>query len=127
MTDSKKEFLIPEGCYIIELSNTADDPEVSVARARVEPGVTTRWHRLRGITERYIILEGKGRVEVGSDPAREVAAGDVVLIPPLCPQRITNIGLDDLVFLAVCTPRFENKDYEDIDNTLKNNNDKVKK
>ena len=116
MIDSNKEFFISEGCYIIELSNRSDDPEASIARARVEPGVTTRWHRLRGTTERYLILEGTGRVEVGSHPARIVTAGDMVLIPPLCPQRITNIGQDDLIFLAVCTPRFVNEVYEDLEN-----------
>ena len=116
MIGPKREVFIPEGCYITELSNTKDDPEVSIARARVEPGETTRWHRLRGTTERYLILEGNGRVEVGNKPAQEVAAGDVVLIPPLCPQRITNIGQDDLIFLAVCTPRFVNEVYEDIEN-----------
>ncbi|MEJ2529931.1 MAG: cupin domain-containing protein, partial [Gammaproteobacteria bacterium] len=42
-----KEFFTQEGCYITELSNTSDDPDVSIASARVEPGATTRWHRLR--------------------------------------------------------------------------------
>lgn len=96
-----------ERCHIVELSNGADDPAVSIARARVEPGVTTRWHRLRGIAERYVILEGSGRVELGDALARDVGPGDVVLIPPECAQRITNTGSSDLIFLAICTPRFE--------------------
>lgn len=49
-----------EGCFIVEISNSSDDPEVSIARARVEPGRATQWHRLMGISERYVILEGKG-------------------------------------------------------------------
>ena len=48
-------------------------------------------------------------------PAQEVAAGDVVLIPPLCRQRITNVGAEDLTFLAICTPRFEQRNYEDVE------------
>jgi oxalate decarboxylase/phosphoglucose isomerase-like protein (cupin superfamily) len=44
-----------------------------------------------------------------------VNAGDVVLIPPSCRQRITNIGTGDLIFLAICTPRFRPAAYEDID------------
>jgi hypothetical protein len=47
------EFYTPEKCYITELSNMPDDPDVSIARARVKPGVTTRWHRLTGTVERY--------------------------------------------------------------------------
>jgi mannose-6-phosphate isomerase-like protein (cupin superfamily) len=109
------EFHTPEECYIIELSNTPDDPDVSIARARVEPGVSTRWHRLRGTAERYYIVTGKGRVEVGNLPPMEVNAGDVVRIPSMCRQRITNIGSEDLIFLAICTPRFKNDDYEDLE------------
>lgn len=111
------ELYTPEGCYIIEISNTPDDPDVSMARARVAPGVTTRWHRLAGTAERYVILEGRGRVEVGSFPPQDVSVGDVVLIPPSCRQRITNIGQGDLIFLAVCTPRFRPEAYEDIDDS----------
>ncbi|MFC5577844.1 cupin domain-containing protein [Lysobacter niabensis] len=113
--DPAAEFYTPEQCYIIELPNAPDDPELSIARARVAPGVTTRWHRLAGTTERYVIIEGRGRMDVGNLPAQEVAAGDVVLVPPSCPQRIANTGSVDLIFLAVCTPRFEQNTYEDID------------
>jgi mannose-6-phosphate isomerase-like protein (cupin superfamily) len=113
--DLEREFETPERCLIIELANWADDPAASIARARVAPGVTTRWHRLKNTIERYVILEGTGRVEVGELPAQIVNRGDVVLIPPLCRQRITNIGNDDLIFLAICTPRFTDDIYEDID------------
>ena len=109
------EFYTPERCFIHELSNSAVDPEVSIARARVAAGVTTRWHRLHGTTERYVLLSGNGRVEVGSLLAQDVGAGDVVLIPPGCRQRITNLGTEDLIFLAICTPRFRPEAYEDID------------
>lgn len=109
------EYYFAEGCFINELSNTADDPAVSIARARVAPGVTTRWHRLRDTSERYVILSGRGRVEVGALPAQEVAAGAVVVIPALCPQRISNVGSEDLVFLAICSPRFRPEAYEDLE------------
>jgi mannose-6-phosphate isomerase-like protein (cupin superfamily) len=42
-----------------------------------------------------------------------VKAGDVVLIPAGKFQRIANVGKDDLVFLCICTPRFEAKHYHD--------------
>lgn len=109
------EFHTPELCYITELSNGPEDPDVSIARARVRPGVTTRWHRLKGISERYCIIRGRGQVEVGNLPPREVLAGDIVLIPPMCRQRITNTGPEDLVFLAICTPRYQKSAYEDIE------------
>jgi mannose-6-phosphate isomerase-like protein (cupin superfamily) len=108
------EFYFEEGCYITELANSSDDPELSVARARVLPGEKTRWHRLRGTTERYVILHGSGRVEVGEEPARDVGPGDVVRIPPMCRQRIANSGKTELIFLAICTPRFRRENYEDL-------------
>ena len=110
-----REFYISEGCFITEWLNTPDDPAVSIARARVPPGVTTRWHRLAGITERYVILEGRGRAYVGSGEAGDVGPGDVVSIPAACAQRIANTGAGDLVFLAVCTPRFVQEAYEEIE------------
>ena len=110
-----QEIFIPEGCYILELSNSDEDPAASIARARVTPGATTRWHRVLDTVERYIILEGKGRVEVGRLPPRDVNPGDVVLIPPGCRQRITNTGELDLIFLCLCTPRFVLAAYEDLE------------
>ncbi len=115
--DESRERLTEEQCAILELSNTADDEAVSIARARVAPGVSTRWHRLEGIAERYVILEGNGVVEVSDLPAQIVYAGDVVIIPPGERQRIRNNGTTDLVFLAICTPRFRWEAYEDIDST----------
>jgi mannose-6-phosphate isomerase-like protein (cupin superfamily) len=111
----KRELYIPEGCFITEWSNTPADPAVSIARARVPPGITTRWHRLMETTERYVILEGRGRAYVGEGEPRDVMPGDVVLIPPACRQRIANTGKGDLVFLAVCTPRFTQEAYEEIE------------
>ena len=111
--DRHAEFFTSERCHITELSNTANDDALSVARARVAPSVTTRWHSLKGTAERYVILEGQGRIEVGALPPEPVGPGDVVLIPPSCRQRITNIGTDDLVFLALCTPRFRPENYEE--------------
>lgn len=109
------EYLTEERCRILELSNHPDDPALSVARARVAPGVSTRWHRLRGIRERYLILSGEGLVEIGEAAPQRVIAGDLVQIEPLQAQRITNTGPEDLLFLALCTPRFVWDAYEDIE------------
>jgi len=113
--DPGDEFYTSEGCHIVELSNLPDDPDVSIARARVKPGVTTRWHRLRETSERYYILAGQGRVQIGQLRPQAVGPGDIVLIPPMCRQRITNTGTEDLVFLAICSPPFSVGDYEEID------------
>jgi len=112
---SEKEFYIDEGCYISELSNSEEDLNLSIARVRVEPGVTTQLHRLIDIIERYVILEGEGLVEVGDLPVQTVRESDVVIIPSEFSQKITNTGSCNLIFLAICTPRFKPEFYKLIE------------
>ena len=109
------EFYTDERCYITELHNTDADEDCSIARARVEPGVTTRLHRLEGTIERYVILEGTAEVVVGDAAPVEAGVLDVVHIPAGVEQSITNTGESDLVFLCICTPRFRQQNYVDVD------------
>ncbi len=99
------EVWTTERCYITELLNGENQPEVSLARARVEPGVTTRLHQV-SVREWYIIESGEGLVRVGDDAPYPVGPGDTIMIPIHVAQQITNVGPDDLRFLCVCTPRF---------------------
>ena len=103
--------LTEERCFIVETWNHPSDSAVSLARARVPPGVTTARHVL-AVDERYLVESGEGRVEIGGVES-DVAPGDVVLIPRGTTQRIRNLGDEDLVLLCVCTPRFEPAHYED--------------
>ncbi len=110
---SREGVLTEERCTILEVWNHPSDCGVSVARARVSPGVTTAKHSL-SVNERYLIERGRGRVEVDGIET-DVGPGDVVLIPRGASQRIRNLGDEDLVFLCVCTPRFEPACYEDLE------------
>lgn len=113
--DESREYLSEERCHILELSNRDDDPAVSIARARVTPGVATRPHSLTGTEERYLVLSGEGRATIGDMPPRLLKAGDMVLIPPEVSQQIENTGGEDLVFLCICTPRFRWENYRALD------------
>jgi len=115
------EYWFPEGCFVDEWSNTPDDPACSICRARVPAGGLTRWHWLTTTTERYVVLSGRGRMELGAagtaspivaTTTREVGPGEVVVIPAGTPQRIAALGDEDLVFLAICTPRFTPECYQ---------------
>ena len=112
-TDTTKEFYLEERCYITEILNSDLHPDISISKARVEPGVTTKLHRLKNTGEKYYILSGSGLTEVDGKIS-EVKTGDLVMIPENVSQRITNIGAVDLIFLCVCTPRFEMENYEEV-------------
>lgn len=109
--DPSREFETEERCFITELLNDESSPELSIARARVAPGVTTAWHKLTDTNERYLIVSGTGRMEMEATDAADVSAGDTICIPANVPQRITNTGTNDLIFFAVCTPRFRPENY----------------
>ena len=113
--DPAAEYWFPEGCHILETRNSPDDPALSVARARVPVGGCTRWHCLDGVTERYLLVAGAGEVEVGDERPQRVGAGDLVVIPAGMRQRIRNLGDEDLVFYALCTPRFRPECYRELD------------
>ena len=105
-----------ERCHITELYNLHKDENLSIAKARVEKGVSTAFHSLKDVDEKYVILLGQGIVEVGELPPTEVTFGDVVCIPAGTKQRITNTGNSDLIFLCICTPRFKKELYVDLEN-----------
>ena len=109
------EYYFEEGCYIDEWSNTPADPACSIARVRLPGKGQTRWHKIAHTMERYVILQGEGVVEIGAEPPRHVIVGDVVLIAPSQMQRIFNPSNEDLLFLAICTPRFEVANYSNGD------------
>lgn len=108
--ESLREFTTNERCHIAE---NYSSERVSIARARVSPGVTTRKHHLKGVDEVYLIAKGRGRVEIDSIEPTEVETGDAVFIPPGSSQRITNIGKTDLIFYCICTPKFTPTCYRD--------------
>ena len=111
---AKPEVWTSERCYITELVNDDAWPEFSVARCRVEPGVTTQLHAL-SVHEVYVIQSGTGLMSVGDGAPCAVGPGDAVTIPKQVSQRIRNTGTEDLVFVCVCTPRFSQNCYTSLE------------
>ena len=103
-----------ERCFITELVNDYGEEEVSIARARVEPGVTTELHAL-SVAEWYVIESGRGLMRVGDEVPFEVTPGDTVTVPKQVAQQITNGGNEDLVFLCVCVPRYSQERYTSLE------------
>ncbi len=111
-TRELKEFLTHENCFITEFLNRDDYPNFSIAQARVMPGESTALHTLHDTDEVYFILSGKGEMEIGGRIIGTVREKDMVFIPRNTPQRIKNHEDRDLVFLCICSPRFEMKNYQ---------------
>lgn len=105
---SLEETSTPENCFIAENFSNKD---ISVAQARVKPGITTFSHHLIGVNEIYLITSGKGQVDVADLKSTKVSKGDLIVIPAGCSQRISNIGKKDLVFYCICTPKFTTECY----------------
>ena len=109
-----REFWTPERCYITELVNNDETPGVSLAIARIEPGVTTQLHALSGIEEVYVVRSGRGVIEIDG-VKQEIAPGDQAIVPVAAAQRVTNIGADDLSCYCLCRPRFRPECYVDLE------------
>lgn len=113
-TKPEKEFYTEERCFITEILNEANFEDVSIAQARVAPGVTTALHTVE-VVEHYYILAGQGVVEVAGKDLGKVLKGDVVRIESGVTQRITNTGETDLLFLCICLPRFQQRLYQSLE------------
>ena len=109
-SSDKSPYYFEENCYITELLNESNFPGLSIAHVRVLPGEKTELHRLTGL-EAYYILSGYGEVEIDGEMKGTAEPGDVVVISPQSTQRVFNHGQEDLLFLAICSPRFEVKNY----------------
>lgn len=100
----------PHGELIRELiGRTATEgsvPRHSVAHIVLPPGKSSLRHYHPEAEESYYILSGRARVLIGEEEV-ELTAGTAVLIPAPQPHKITNIGSEDLAFLAICVPAWE--------------------
>ena len=62
--DHRTETGIEPGCFLTDWLNDPGDPDLSIARIRVAPGAETRLRRFENIQERYVVLDGQGRIEL---------------------------------------------------------------
>jgi mannose-6-phosphate isomerase-like protein (cupin superfamily) len=81
----------------------------SLAEATLAPGQSTRRH-YHGVTEEiYVVLEGRGEMEVDGERA-SVGPGDAVLIPPRGWHQIRAAAEAELRFLCCCAPAYRDED-----------------
>ncbi|MBN1881681.1 MAG: cupin domain-containing protein [Deltaproteobacteria bacterium] len=79
------------------------DVGYSLAYAVVGPGRETLPHRLKTLSEVFIIIEGVGIISIEHEE-RPVTPGTVVHVPPGKLQYLKNTGEKDLVFYCIVDP-----------------------
>ncbi|MDP2796690.1 MAG: cupin domain-containing protein [Methanoregula sp.] len=116
ITDSSHERVLDHSllCELLHPDKVAGAQalECSIAHAIILPGESTLPHLLKKSTELYYILKGSGEMHIDNESA-PVSPGQCILIPPQARQWIRNTGKENLVFLCIVSPK-----WQDIDEFL---------
>ena len=80
----------------------------SLAEALLVPGQATERHYHAETEELYVLLAGRGEMEVEGE-RRDVGPGDAILIPAGAWHQI-RAGEDELRFLCCCAPPYRHED-----------------
>ncbi len=109
VTEVSVPLVTPTGESIVELIGNASpvhSARHSVAVITLPPGKSSALHMHPEAEESFLVTAGRGEMSVGEEtiPLRD---GSAVLVPSKAPHKITNSGVDDLVYVAVCVPAWE--------------------
>jgi mannose-6-phosphate isomerase-like protein (cupin superfamily) len=102
--DAAEAFTTKDGSTIRELHHTGRQ---SLAEASLAAGQATRRHYHAETEEIYLVLEGRGELELDG-VMRELGPGDAALIPPGARHEIR--ALEPLRFLCACVPAYRHED-----------------
>jgi mannose-6-phosphate isomerase-like protein (cupin superfamily) len=76
---------------------------LTVTWVDVPPGAEQRAHSHSEAEQVYVIVRGRGQMQVAGD-TEEVGAGDLVFIPPATQHGIVNDGTETLVYVSAASP-----------------------
>jgi mannose-6-phosphate isomerase-like protein (cupin superfamily) len=102
----------PHGSEIRPLVDrtTSSIERCSLAEETLPPGKSVQRHYHLETEEVYYILQGAGRMTVGSE-TKEVAAGDAIFIPRGSTHTLENTGQTSMTILLVCGPAYSYEDH----------------
>ena len=105
----------PHGSEIRPLIDrtTASIEQCSLAEEVLPAGKSVQSHYHTATEEVYYILQGEGRMTVGSE-VRMVAAGDAVFIPRGSIHTLENTGETPMTILLVCGPAYAYEDHHAV-------------
>jgi mannose-6-phosphate isomerase-like protein (cupin superfamily) len=102
----------PHGSEIRPLIDrtTSSIERCSLAEEVLPVGAAVGRHHHLETEEVYYILQGSGRMTVGTD-VREVVAGDAIFIPRRSAHTLENTGNEPMKLLLVCGPAYSYEDH----------------
>lgn len=108
---STASYVTRDGSRVWELFHPGSSPVegASIAEACVEAGRETKAHVHFRSVEVYYILEGSGKLRLGTE-TMAVSPGDAVLIGAGTAHCIRNSGDAPLRFLCICSPPYSHDD-----------------
>jgi mannose-6-phosphate isomerase-like protein (cupin superfamily) len=108
--DDAEPFTTKDGSTIRVLldAEAGGSANQSLAEATLEDGQTTQRHYHASTEEIYVVLEGRGELEVDG-ARREVGPGDAVLLPPGAWHELRATG-GPMRFLCCCAPPYRHED-----------------
>lgn len=89
---------------LLQAGDTSTD-NLSIARVEVELNSHQQLHH-HAPEQVYIIINGNGRIQVGSEIA-DVQAGDLLYIPSNVEHAVENAGSEKLIYISVTVPAFD--------------------
>lgn len=113
-TKSSNYFDAVDETVLAELLHPKNDGvkmDFSIAHAVLKPGTSSLPHILRESVEVYYVLEGQGQMHIDHE-VETVESGQAVYIPPKKNQWIKNTGKEDLKFLCIVSPPWNESDEE---------------
>ena len=109
--DQVEPFTTKDGSQIRELLAHRNSviKNQSLAEATLPPNSSTDEHYHAQTEEIYYIIEGEGRMRIGTE-MQEVRVGDAIAIPPGKKHKLWNSGSAPLRLLCCCAPCYEHLD-----------------
>jgi mannose-6-phosphate isomerase-like protein (cupin superfamily) len=106
--DSIQQITGSEGTQIKQIfhpHNTMLGIRYSMAQCKIEPGKSSKPHKLKS-SEVYFIITGQGVLHI-DDESCSVKRNQAVYIPPHSRQFIQNVGKTSLEFLCIVDPAWQ--------------------
>ena len=105
LTEAPKRILPGLVSHILLQSGDTPTDNLAIARVEIDPGSHQQTHH-HVPEQAYIIINGNGRIKVGSEIAY-VQAGDLLYIPSNVEHAVENAGPGKLIYISVTVPAFD--------------------